>query len=601
MAKSKYIINGGLELKPREDASSSSSSEEKNVEVETNFDPVLSMLTEPSSVLDLITASSLKGFIFKLEVPDGKSRYTEYNLETRTQVEVKNFALKLVVISDIETPIGLFGTTRKYSDTEKLFTAEAMMQQEIWKETYLTEGGEIAPSVGNITFLEGGDSIVTLLNYLKQEDGINSVTLMAIDALDFLIDVFEKNKGYKLGILLMKNYSRSKPFNDYIDVYNSARVDFYHRGGNLSEFKEAKQKYLTVRQNILIKVLRLALLGYIHLDLHGGNSLNTDNSTVIIDYGRAVSIKNSDGTFTIDKYINYIGENAVDASRKPVGYDIIKGAINANSIFTDKHSGQQYMLKELIYTADSLFESLKWLGKTIEKKPLDLSEMPKKFLEDTFNHIARLDAFRSLLVSHYFRSKMIGILQEFPEDFTIDDLYGNGFFERIIQETNKIPLIKASTVKASLAIESKLERDEEEEEKEKVTKTKPTSTIERDDREEQLAKPKTRVKKSKSATKSATKSKSKSKSKSTTKSATKSKPTLATIKEREDEDDHENEGLKPKLGRSQKKEVAKMFALSSGGKTIKKRVMVKVKIAKTKKKANKSILLERRIRKSNKK
>ena len=44
-----------------------------------------------------------------------------------------------------------------------------------------------------------------------------------------------------------------------------------------------------------------------------------------------------------------------------------------------------------------------------------------------------------------------------------------------------------------------------------------------------------------------------------------------------------------------------MFDLSSGGKTIKKRVMVKVKIAKTKKKANKSILLERRIRKSNKK
>jgi len=598
MAKSKYIINGGLELKPREDASSSSSSEEKNVE--TNFDPVLSMLSEPSSVLDLITASSLKGFIFKLDVPDGKSRYTEYNLETRTQVEVKNFALKLVVISDIETSLGLFDRASKCSDTEKLFTSEAMMQQEIWKDTYLTEGGEIAPSVGNITFLEGGDSIVTLLNFLKQEDYDNSVTLMAIDALDFLIGVFEKNKGYKLGILLMKNYSRSKPFNDYIDVYSSARRDFYDIYGDESVFEKAKQTYLTVRQNILIKVLRLALLGYIHLDLHGGNSLNTDSSTVIIDYGRAVSIKNSDGTFTIDKYINYIGENAFDDSRKPVGYDIIKQAIDSNSVFTDKNTGQKYSLKQIIITADSLFESLKLLGKTIEKKPLDLSEIPKNFFHDIFNRIGRLDAFRCLLVSHYFKGKMRGILRDFPEDFSIDILYGNEFFERIIQETNKIPLIKASTVKASLAIESKLERDEEEEEK-KVTKTKPSQTIERDEVEEQLAKPKTttklqenktRVKKSKSATKSATKSKP----------TPKPKPNLATIKERENED--EDEGLKPKLGTSQKKEVeefAKMLGLSSGGKTIKKRVTVKVKLAKTKKKSNKSFRLERGIRKSNKK
>ena len=136
MTKSKYIINGGLELKPREDASSSSSSEEKNVEVETNFDPVLSMLTEPSSVLDLITASSLKGFIFKLDVQDGKSSYTEFNLEEKKQVEVTHFALKFVVISDSESSLDKFDGNNKETDTAKLFITEAKMQQEIWKQTY---------------------------------------------------------------------------------------------------------------------------------------------------------------------------------------------------------------------------------------------------------------------------------------------------------------------------------------------------------------------------------------------------------------------------------------------------------------------------------
>ena len=44
-------INGGLEVK-------SSQNEEKNSGKKTNFDPVLSMLTEPSSELGVITVGS---------------------------------------------------------------------------------------------------------------------------------------------------------------------------------------------------------------------------------------------------------------------------------------------------------------------------------------------------------------------------------------------------------------------------------------------------------------------------------------------------------------------------------------------------------------
>jgi len=149
------IINGGLELKKPTNASASS--EEKKHDV-TNFDPVSSMLNDPSSSLGIITASSLKGFIFKLDVEDGKSTYTEYNLQEEKQVEVTHFALKVVVISDKYE--GLIGRNGNGNDktvtiTEKKFKAQAATQQEIWKQTHLTVGGEIAPSVGDVVILEG--------------------------------------------------------------------------------------------------------------------------------------------------------------------------------------------------------------------------------------------------------------------------------------------------------------------------------------------------------------------------------------------------------------------------------------------------------------
>jgi len=193
------IIHGGLELKSEK---ITSILEKRKV---TNFDPVLSMLIEPTSTLGLITASSLKGFIFSLHVPKN-TKYTEYDSTTDGQLDVENFALKIVIISNEEERLLDFNGKRKYTETGEGFRTEADMQQTIWKQSYLTNGGEIAPSVGNITFLEGYDGIIKLLETLKYH--INT-TSEAIEALNFLISVYKNNNNnnLKLGILLMKNYS----------------------------------------------------------------------------------------------------------------------------------------------------------------------------------------------------------------------------------------------------------------------------------------------------------------------------------------------------------------------------------------------------------
>lgn len=471
----KYI-NGGLELKPSFASSSgeAESKKETGVGSMSNFGPVLSMLSDTSSEFDLITDSSLKGFIFKLDVQPGTSSYTEYNLLEKKQVEVTHFALKFVVISDTVARLPNLGPKTKETETEQSFIDEAKMQQDIWKQTYLTQGGEIAPSVGNITILKGRDTIINLLDDLiKKEDAkvkdtevkdakVEDTKVKAV--LQFLKGVFENesNKEYKLGILLMKNYIECKTFHEHTTEYEKRG-----RNKNQEDFLFSKEvPYLTVRQNILIKVIRLALLGYIHLDLHGGNSLNTNESCVIIDYGRAVSIKDDNGKYTIDKYIEYIGENSYDQFRNPIGSAKVKKFIDTGMVLRDRQN-REYDLKDLYKSAETLFFLLEHLGKVIkpiqelvEQKRLmleklseptqelvldNIKEFPKLIkdikttfkgfkhpLEGIIENISTLDAFMHVIKNNSFTTKMNTLLRIDEDLWTLyDDEFPNRLFEEL--------------------------------------------------------------------------------------------------------------------------------------------------------------------------
>jgi len=443
-------IDGGLELKP---SIESFDFDEKTHPV-TNFDPVLLMLSEPSSVLDLITGDSLKGFIFKLNVQDGKSSYTEFNLEEKKQVEVTHFALKFVVISDTESSLDKFDGNNKETDTAELFKTEAKMQQEIWKQTYLTYGGEIAPSVGNITFLEGSEDIIDLLEYLKDR-GVNT-TQEAIEVIDYLKNVYEINKGFKLGILLMKNYENSKPyyeyFEEYIDLLNTSPADV---------LLAAKKKYLNIRQKTLIKLLRLALLGYIHLDFHSGNSLNTEDSCVIIDYGKAVSIKKDNHDFTIDKYKRYM-------LNKNSAWDIDDRFVYV----TDRKTRVSYYLRRVKDSFDSLFQGLKILEGHVKKRFKRVTTQDTVNLFDTIiKSIETIDSYTYGYSFRDFSSQMENLIDNFDDDesanksMDLNELYGGDFAKRLVKEMKyanakepkkknrniyRIPMVDAATVNANI-------------------------------------------------------------------------------------------------------------------------------------------------------
>lgn len=304
------------------------------------FDTFLEMLKDKESVLDLITDGSLKGFIFSLKVEDGKSNYTEDGKD------VNNFALKIVIISENEDPLG----NGKYTETEKNFIAEASMQHEIWNNSHLNSQGEVAPSVGNLVILKNQQYIIKLL---KEFYYYSNTTQKAKDSLNFIYRCFSQRSQhpeYKLGILLMKNYKETEPFKNYVLKYKN-------------DFKKQKQKYLNIKQNILIKVLRLALLGYIHLDLHPGNSLASDNGfCVIIDYGRAVSIKNG----TMDNYIEYIAKEMSQITKKTTD-EVIKEMYykpyNGNSMYFQL----QESFKNLFYTLKFIKQHMQITNKIMEE------------------------------------------------------------------------------------------------------------------------------------------------------------------------------------------------------------------------------------------
>ena len=428
-------ITGGLQIAQAEH-------EEKH---ETNFDPVISMLADPNSELDLITASSLKGFIFKLDVPPGKSRYKEFTLTDDALVEVTHFALKLVIISTDEKNLTKFNGYKKQTDVAKLFIKEATVQQKIWKETYLTNGGEIAPSVGNVTFLEGNTDIIKFLDLL-----LNSLakTPRVKATIEFLIKEYQipANKDYQLGILLMKNYDQSRTLNQCLEDYKASKD---------------RQTYLTIRQNILIKVLRLALCGYIHLDLHAGNSLNTQSSSVIIDYGRAVSITKGDGNYDIGKYKKYISDN----NKR---FDIDTHIFQIKNKITGKIN--TYIFKDIIPVFDTLKAKLKTLKSNVDNNFTGVTEADKITLfKDILKSIEVIDLYTNIMI---YDNDVYAQISSPLLDTTFSDkeVYGGNFASRLVDGNEKIdkkekrnrdiyniPLnIAAATVDARLVVEKLL-------------------------------------------------------------------------------------------------------------------------------------------------
>jgi len=236
------------------------------------LDPVYEMAMNDKSIIKLMTASSLKGFIFTLEVPEDVSRYADINSDkTGFDKIITNFVIKIVLTSPISNKsMGNYKEKIKQYETKDEFYKEAKLQQEIWMKSIENGASEICPSVANLSFLDKQNTqrlLSTLANKSNNDKNM-------IDVLTFL----NKNNTDGMGILTMKNYTNSKTLSEYLDDKTVSQKDRQH-----------------VLDYTAVKVIRLALLGYVHYDLHKNNVLVTDdinNKSVLIDFGRVIKIRN---------------------------------------------------------------------------------------------------------------------------------------------------------------------------------------------------------------------------------------------------------------------------------------------------------------------
>ena len=249
------------------------------------FQPVYEMLTNPRSIVTLLNHSSLKGFMFVLNVHVDDSEYFTLH-EGKFVVPVTSFILKFTVIKPSNnTHLEPFMPTgsklvKKLSESKKSCFEEAKLQQYVWKKS-VSEGRQaICPSVANFSLFDNTNSTLFMM-FLINKVRVNKVLdQLANEVLHYLIHQMREPNS-SIGLIVMPNIERSVPFSRVLKQKTQTESD-------------KKVKYSLIAQ-LSAQIVRLFIeVGVIHLDLHSNNVLIFDDNSkcLIIDFGRASDIHN---------------------------------------------------------------------------------------------------------------------------------------------------------------------------------------------------------------------------------------------------------------------------------------------------------------------
>lgn len=256
--------SGGLKLKNKQ---------------KTGFIPIYDMINSPGSRVTLLTASSLKGFMVKLDVLEEHSEYLNLGKGNKFNTPVTSFILKFAVITDRpDTRLPRYLGKSKSSESEESYFEEAKLQQKIWKKSIIGGGEVICPSVANLCFFDPMDS-VHLIRFFQSKPLTTNLT----EVFDYLFETLTSTgargvPGSRIGVLVMPTIPNSMTFCDF----ETANVDAV---------------LFPVVIYIVAQILRLYVeIGVIHFDLHAANDLvyeiNGTYDSMIIDFGRASDLTN---------------------------------------------------------------------------------------------------------------------------------------------------------------------------------------------------------------------------------------------------------------------------------------------------------------------
>jgi hypothetical protein len=285
------------------------------------FQAIEDMLTSTGATFDVLTCSSLKGFMFTLTVSSEHSEFFKQTIPGgKFDFPETEFIVKFCITSDLEYTMDeefKFSPTVKgvkQTETAQGFFEEANLQQNIWRHSVSARKEPLCPSVAAFQILARSRALTFLhMHYSLCKTPESQYTF------NFLFNQIKKYKIFDLGILLMSKIPNSITLDAYLKTH-SAQSDLDAR--------------LYVKSMMLAKVIRLFIEGKaIHFDFHPGNGMvilgpsGELKSTILIDFGRASSLQNPNA----DEYLSPVEKQTLLA--------LINGPPGGRSMVSRSKSG----------------------------------------------------------------------------------------------------------------------------------------------------------------------------------------------------------------------------------------------------------------------
>lgn len=283
----------------------------------SSFTAVFIMISTLEAILTLISYSSLKGFVFRLDIPNpANSQFFSLNSNKTAFTEpVVSLILKIEILSESEerlSPLTIEGVNySKVTDKTTDFHNEAKIQQDIYRNTVWPNGLPITLSVADFSYFDIDNSYILIdklltianpsdnsslvLNYIKRELSSN------IGMANYGHTVYPR----KLGMITMELAN--------IGFIELSRFTF----ANIEAYK--LDCLYALAENIVL----FSKLKKINYDCHLGNVMAnptdinpyTLDRAHLIDFGRVLDILTTNGSLGFWVIYNRVSNNTADRTQ----------------------------------------------------------------------------------------------------------------------------------------------------------------------------------------------------------------------------------------------------------------------------------------------
>jgi hypothetical protein len=327
---------------------------QKNAEL-TSFQAIYKMINNPTAFISKLAYSSLKGFLFKLDVdpnPENSEFFRLNDSNTAFTVPVYSLVFKCAIVDVNET---ILTTPLKIKDkkyiksTESIhdFSEEAKSQQDIYIETIASSGKPICLAVIDYSYFDI-PSANKFLDLLLRK---GSYDAKAVQMLTYIKNNLSGDR--QLGMISM-------------ELADSNFVELV----SLQEDASAIVAYNTSLNMAIAEILILFIkTRIINCDLHVGNVMTKDDGSraFLIDFGRTLNFnKGNPENNVIKKY------NAVRKSNFKKDYDEIK-----NIDITDLYVSSTNPLSNVITNMSNILKFIAYTDYAFNTSNFDMTGMDR--------------------------------------------------------------------------------------------------------------------------------------------------------------------------------------------------------------------------------